>query len=215
MGLKFIKKAIRESALDCDRGSPDVDVSRRKKNTFKKKLKSLHYMSGPSTSTDSYLEECDYAKVKIENDNNQTFSDHNTTPKETNDDPQTAQMDLVVKNEDVSDHRQLFLRGAGDFKYGYDDIITGTFDEKLSECLAKGISITKKNTDADDLSIALYEDYKNMLNKKKYIKLKQFRETLPTYKKSSELLEVINNNQVIVISGETGCGKSTQVNIVV
>ncbi|CAB3253403.1 unnamed protein product [Arctia plantaginis] len=159
--------------------SSDVasSVITKKKNAVPKgKLKNIHLMSSPSTSANSYLGEDEYAKVKIENESNQMFSDHDATPMETIENVQTAQMDLAVKKEDASDQRQLSLRGAGDFKYGYEDIITGTFDEKLDECLAKG-----------------------------------FRETLPTYKKSTELLEVINSNQVIVISGETGCGKSTQV----
>ena len=38
-----------------------------------------------------------------------------------------------------------------------------------------------------------------------------FRKTLPSYKKRIELIELIKSNQVVVISGETGCGKTTQV----
>ena len=38
-----------------------------------------------------------------------------------------------------------------------------------------------------------------------------FREKLPAFAKKEELLDVIKNNQVLVISGETGCGKTTQV----
>ncbi|XP_075980638.1 ATP-dependent DNA/RNA helicase DHX36-like [Anticarsia gemmatalis] len=116
-----------------------------------------------------------------------------------------------IKTEGTSNKRLLSLRGAGDFKYGYEDIITGTFDEKLDECLAQKSLITKRNSETDDLSIVLHADYQNMINMREYKKFKAFRETLPTYKKSEYLLRCINNNQVIVISGETGCGKSTQV----
>ena len=38
-----------------------------------------------------------------------------------------------------------------------------------------------------------------------------FREKLPAYSKREELLRQIEENQVLVISGETGCGKTTQV----
>ena len=38
-----------------------------------------------------------------------------------------------------------------------------------------------------------------------------FRQKLPCYKMREELLEAIRKNQVIVVSGETGCGKTTQV----
>uniref|UniRef100_A0A8D3AK81 ATP-dependent DNA/RNA helicase DHX36 n=1 Tax=Scophthalmus maximus TaxID=52904 RepID=A0A8D3AK81_SCOMX len=38
----------------------------------------------------------------------------------------------------------------------------------------------------------------------------KFREKLPSYRKK-ELVELINSNSVLVVSGETGCGKTTQV----
>ena len=40
----------------------------------------------------------------------------------------------------------------------------------------------------------------------------KFRKTLPCYQKREEILNCVKNNQVVVISGETGCGKTTQVN---
>ncbi|ORX39465.1 P-loop containing nucleoside triphosphate hydrolase protein [Piromyces finnis] len=44
--------------------------------------------------------------------------------------------------------------------------------------------------------------YKAMLKK---------RETLPIYKHRKEILDLIENNQVVLIAGETGSGKSTQI----
>ncbi|XP_040583903.1 ATP-dependent DNA/RNA helicase DHX36 [Lepeophtheirus salmonis] len=38
-----------------------------------------------------------------------------------------------------------------------------------------------------------------------------FRELLPAWTKKENILEMIEKNQVVVISGETGCGKTTQV----
>ncbi|ONM30512.1 DExH-box ATP-dependent RNA helicase DExH3 [Zea mays] len=38
----------------------------------------------------------------------------------------------------------------------------------------------------------------------------EFRRSLPAYKEKQTLLEAISQNQVIVVSGETGCGKTTQ-----
>ncbi|XP_057798337.1 DExH-box ATP-dependent RNA helicase DExH3 [Salvia miltiorrhiza] len=37
-----------------------------------------------------------------------------------------------------------------------------------------------------------------------------FRKTLPAYREKERLLQAIARNQVVVISGETGCGKTTQ-----
>lgn len=41
-------------------------------------------------------------------------------------------------------------------------------------------------------------------------KMLEFRKSLPAYKDKERLLAAIARNQVIVISGETGCGKTTQ-----
>ncbi|XP_059476225.1 ATP-dependent DNA/RNA helicase DHX36 [Neocloeon triangulifer] len=45
----------------------------------------------------------------------------------------------------------------------------------------------------------------------RYIKMKQDRAKLPAADKCDEILNAVQENQVIVISGETGCGKTTQV----
>ncbi|KAJ7982481.1 putative ATP-dependent RNA helicase [Quillaja saponaria] len=41
-------------------------------------------------------------------------------------------------------------------------------------------------------------------------KMLEFRKSLPSFKEKERLLQAIVRNQVIVISGETGCGKTTQ-----
>ncbi|KAH9610799.1 hypothetical protein KSS87_023690 [Heliosperma pusillum] len=41
-------------------------------------------------------------------------------------------------------------------------------------------------------------------------KMLEFRKSLPSYSEKERLLQAIAKNQVIVISGETGCGKTTQ-----
>ncbi|OVA14228.1 Helicase [Macleaya cordata] len=41
--------------------------------------------------------------------------------------------------------------------------------------------------------------------------MQEFRRSLPSYKERDALLTMISQNQVVVISGETGCGKTTQV----
>ncbi|NXQ56559.1 DHX36 helicase, partial [Anthoscopus minutus] len=62
---------------------------------------------------------------------------------------------------------------------------------------------------------ALDEQLKEDLMKKRsdprYIEMQGFREKLPSYGMREELVKLINNNRVTVISGETGCGKTTQV----
>ena len=41
--------------------------------------------------------------------------------------------------------------------------------------------------------------------------LSQFRKTLPAFSMRDELVRLIKDNNVVVVSGETGCGKTTQV----
>ncbi|XP_077219815.1 DExH-box ATP-dependent RNA helicase DExH3-like [Tasmannia lanceolata] len=41
-------------------------------------------------------------------------------------------------------------------------------------------------------------------------KMQEFRRSLPSFKEREALLAAISQNQVIVVSGETGCGKTTQ-----
>ncbi|XP_059308762.1 DExH-box ATP-dependent RNA helicase DExH5, mitochondrial isoform X1 [Lycium ferocissimum] len=42
-------------------------------------------------------------------------------------------------------------------------------------------------------------------------KMLEFRSSLPAYKEKDAILSAISQNQVIIISGETGCGKTTQI----
>lgn len=58
----------------------------------------------------------------------------------------------------------------------------------------------------------LLDAYNTKLNSDSTLKnmLKQ-RERLPAWKAKQKLMDLIDNNQVVVVSGETGCGKSTQI----
>ena len=42
-------------------------------------------------------------------------------------------------------------------------------------------------------------------------KIKRVRESLPIFAKKEVILDAIRGNQVVLIKGETGCGKTTQV----
>ena len=46
---------------------------------------------------------------------------------------------------------------------------------------------------------------------RKYCAMREFRTKLPAFDKCQDILDKISENQVLVISGETGCGKTTQV----
>ncbi|ORZ13412.1 P-loop containing nucleoside triphosphate hydrolase protein [Lobosporangium transversale] len=57
----------------------------------------------------------------------------------------------------------------------------------------------------------LQENWQQRLKRPNYIKLFEKRKELPIYKFRDQLLTTLENHQVLIVSGETGCGKSTQV----
>uniref|UniRef100_H3CQH5 ATP-dependent DNA/RNA helicase DHX36 n=1 Tax=Tetraodon nigroviridis TaxID=99883 RepID=H3CQH5_TETNG len=65
-----------------------------------------------------------------------------------------------------------------------------------------------RNSPLDD---QLKRDLQEKKSDPKYKEMLQFRKNLPSYGKKEELTELINSNRVVVVSGETGCGKTTQV----
>jgi HrpA-like RNA helicase len=66
----------------------------------------------------------------------------------------------------------------------------------------------------EDLVVASEEaldQRRKALSSEQVEKLLAFRQKLPSFQKRSQLLELVHGHQVILVSGETGCGKTTQV----
>ncbi|KAL6479481.1 hypothetical protein MHYP_G00129140 [Metynnis hypsauchen] len=61
------------------------------------------------------------------------------------------------------------------------------------------------------LDAELRSDFQAKLENSKYLQMLKFREKLPSYGMKEELVGLIEANRVVVVSGETGCGKTTQV----
>lgn len=57
----------------------------------------------------------------------------------------------------------------------------------------------------------LAKEYEDKMKNPKYLKMLQGRKKLPAYNMKDEIVNLIRSHQVVVISGETGCGKTTQV----
>ncbi|KAF4518531.1 hypothetical protein B566_EDAN004275 [Ephemera danica] len=62
-----------------------------------------------------------------------------------------------------------------------------------------------------ELDMTLQKEIQSYESNKKYIDMQFNRARLPASSKQEEILQLLRENQVIVISGETGCGKTTQV----
>ncbi|CAN6445915.1 unnamed protein product [Victoria cruziana] len=86
---------------------------------------------------------------------------------------------------------------------GSDD---GLFDESESQIPTSMILekiLRRKN-------VQLREQQQAWQESPEGLKMLEFRRSLPAYKERVTLLKAIMQNQVIIVSGETGCGKTTQ-----
>lgn len=93
------------------------------------------------------------------------------------------------------------------FKRKFLDIVHGNIQQNLAKAM-KVKSKLERNIDIDKI---FQNEYKEKQTQDAYQNILKFRLKLPAYKKKSEILQLIEDNQVVVISGETGCGKTTQV----
>ncbi|XP_071450187.1 probable ATP-dependent RNA helicase DHX34 [Hetaerina americana] len=74
-----------------------------------------------------------------------------------------------------------------------------------------GFWLTKQNLATFQEILLLYLDFKQ---KEKFNKLKKLRKSqasLPVTQYKDEIINAVNSNQIVIIAGDTGCGKSTQV----
>jgi len=70
---------------------------------------------------------------------------------------------------------------------------------------SKHLENTKKHSEEEEMEIELSPEEKERLE------IKKNREGLPIYPHRGELLKAIRDNQIIIIDGETGSGKTTQI----
>ncbi|KAI8617272.1 hypothetical protein BC830DRAFT_1114343 [Chytriomyces sp. MP71] len=63
----------------------------------------------------------------------------------------------------------------------------------------------------DAQSRVILDSFRVQQTRDAYVKMRAQREKLPAYVLKEEILRVVKENRVVIVSGETGCGKSTQV----
>lgn len=86
------------------------------------------------------------------------------------------------------------------FKRKFLDIVYGDMQQNLAKAMSAK-SRLQRNSDLDRI---LQNEYREKQRQDVYQKMLKFRSKLPAYKKRSEILQLIEDNQVVVISGETG-----------
>jgi ATP-dependent RNA helicase DHX36 len=123
-----------------------------------------------------------------------------------------AKKDQIQKVLNSTSLQNLFTVDGGSYDHVADSIFKRDFlrviNETIDEKLMKNPSISVQD---ERLSERLYEEYMSKQDNVKYNKMNKKRKKLPSYNMKDEILKVVNESQIVVISGETGCGKTTQV----
>ncbi|OAY40762.1 DExH-box ATP-dependent RNA helicase DExH1 isoform X2 [Manihot esculenta] len=93
-----------------------------------------------------------------------------------------------------------------------DSAASGQGDRQPSNGLkiTKPVSTLESSSAKEKLSIELKQRQDKLMASNSVKELQSFRKKLPAYKVKGEFLNAVSENQVLVISGETGCGKTTQ-----
>ncbi|ESO94287.1 hypothetical protein LOTGIDRAFT_161510 [Lottia gigantea] len=81
----------------------------------------------------------------------------------------------------------------------------------LTKCDVSDCSQPEEDYRSSKLDQIYKQDLDDKMTNEKYISMLNFRKKLPAYQMKDEIIQTISTNQVVVISGETGCGKTTQV----
>jgi len=68
-----------------------------------------------------------------------------------------------------------------------------------------------QRSDQPALDKQMSETREKQLHNPQFTKMLEFRKKLPSYEMRETIVKAVRENQVLVISGETGCGKTTQV----
>ncbi|CAN1277699.1 DExH-box ATP-dependent RNA helicase DExH1 [Linum perenne] len=77
--------------------------------------------------------------------------------------------------------------------------------------VAKPVPVpSQKDSAQEKLSLELKRKQDELRASNGVKEIQSFREKLPAFKAKAEFLKAVTENQVLVISGETGCGKTTQ-----
>ncbi|KAE9533247.1 hypothetical protein AGLY_009288 [Aphis glycines] len=118
---------------------------------------------------------------------------------------------LTLKDEDVDENAEYIIDRYkkledSNFKRKFLDNITGSMEENL----VTSIQSNMKLQNDESKNAYLRNELENKRETAKYRSMCEIRKKLPFYSKKDEILELIHKNQVILISGETGCGKTTQ-----
>ncbi|XP_022916424.2 ATP-dependent DNA/RNA helicase DHX36-like [Onthophagus taurus] len=122
----------------------------------------------------------------------------------------------ILLSEDRKRQISLLLKTYNSSNDAKEDLKNNIFQDKyiknISGSILDKLSITHLSLKSNNnLNKNFYEEFMSKETNSKYQAVLKKRERLPAYEMKDEIVKIIEKNQVCVISGETGCGKTTQV----
>ncbi|CAG4961770.1 unnamed protein product [Colias eurytheme] len=124
-------------------------------------------------------------------------------------------VELLNNEEEILNHVQFSTK---EFPSATDTLIPQT--ESIDDSIKPthyNVNKNKQNRPSINMESMLKENkeiarrYWEKTENNRYNKMMSVRRNLPAWQKKHEIMDALKKSQVIVISGETGCGKSTQV----
>lgn len=135
--------------------------------------------------------------------------------------PETEQKIKTILNNSKSFYNPIFLESCKSERGKYSQIHDTQFKRKFLDTiygdmqhnLAKAMNVKSKLERNSEIDRILRNEYKEKQSQDTYQNMLKFRLKLPAYKKKLEILQLIEDNQVVVISGETGKLQKLFVNV--
>ncbi|XP_021769604.1 DExH-box ATP-dependent RNA helicase DExH1-like [Chenopodium quinoa] len=87
---------------------------------------------------------------------------------------------------------------------------TGASSQSSKNSLSAKSFVIESNVDKDKISAELKQQEEKLKARANVQAMQSFRAKLPAFNVRTEFLNAVAKNQVLVVSGETGCGKTTQ-----
>ncbi|KAJ3700380.1 hypothetical protein LUZ61_004085 [Rhynchospora tenuis] len=98
------------------------------------------------------------------------------------------------------------LTSVGTRKVEGKDVLENMSEKHKNMTASSGLAVRQQAE-----SVLLKKEMENKMNLPKYMKMMEARAALPIAKLKDQFLGLLKDNDVIVVCGETGCGKTTQV----
>ncbi|XP_034950884.1 ATP-dependent DNA/RNA helicase DHX36 [Chelonus insularis] len=115
-------------------------------------------------------------------------------------------MEALEATKSSSDGDNLSMQNR-QFRKKFFEIVSGNIQDSLEWAMRMNSVLVNNDT----LNNRLKKELEAKKEERAYQQMMTFRYKLPAYKQRNEIIKLMEKHQVILISGETGCGKTTQV----